>query len=217
MGESKEKLTDKLAGKFIVIDGPDGAGKTTQLKMLANYLRQQGVKVTETRDPGGTAIGDKIRKILLDRSHTEMIIGCEILLYMASRTQLMGEVIAPALQRGDCVLCDRWVSSTIAYQVADGVATANEITDIYEVSLRGTWPNLTLILDVPAETGLGRITRPADRMEAKGPEFHERVRQLFLKQAKTAPERFVVVGAAGAAEQVHQRLRDTLENWKFGQ
>ena len=121
---------EKLAGKFIVIDGPDGAGKSTQLKLLAEHLRQEGVKVTGTRDPGGTRIGDSIREILLNREHADMTIGCEMLLYMASRTQLMGEVIGPAIANGRCVLCDRWVSSTVAYQLADGTMTAKEITHI---------------------------------------------------------------------------------------
>ena len=92
------ELTNKLAGKFIVIDGPDGSGKSTQLKLLSDHLRSEGLSVTETRDPGGTVIGDKIRKILLDNSHTEMTIGCEILLYMASRTQLMGQVISTEIE-----------------------------------------------------------------------------------------------------------------------
>ena len=121
------ELADRLAGKFIVIDGPDGSGKSTQLKLLADALRSDGLEVTETRDPGGTAIGDKIRHILLDNDHTDMAIGCEILLYMASRTQLMHQTIAPAMDQGRCVLCDRWVSSTVAYQVADATATADDM------------------------------------------------------------------------------------------
>jgi len=211
------ELADRLAGRFIVIDGPDGAGKSTQLRLLADLLRDQGAQVTETRDPGGTVIGDEIREILLDTAHGEMTIGCEILLYMASRTQLMGEVIGPAVERNECVLCDRWVSSTIAYQVADGRATAEEIMDIYEIALKGTRPDLTIILDVPADVGLARIVGDHDRMEAKGPEFHRNVRELFVRQAAAAPKTMVVVDAAGSVEEVQRRLRLALESWAFAE
>ena len=114
------QLAEKLAGKFIVIDGPDGAGKTTQVDMLAEFLGAAGVDLCRVRDPGGTAIGDKIREILLDRSHDQMSVECELMLYMASRAQLMAEVIGPSLEQDQCVLCDRWVASTMAYQVAAG-------------------------------------------------------------------------------------------------
>lgn len=209
------KLAKKLRGKFIVIDGPDGTGKTTQVRMLSEYLRSQEVEVTETRDPGGTEIGDRIRKILLDNQHTAMTIGCEILLYMASRTQLMGQVIHPAIEANRCVLCDRWVSSTIAYQVAEGTVTAKEVLDIYEVALRDIWPDLTVILDLPVRNGLARIKRRLDRVEAKSIEFHKKVRELFLQQVQLAPKIFTVVDAAGTTEQVQQRLRNLLDSWKF--
>ena len=209
------KLAEKLAGRFIAIDGPDGAGKSTQLQMLAKWLRSQGVSVRETRDPGGTVIGDKIRKILLDPTNSEMTVGCEILLYMASRTQLMGEVIGPATQRNECVLCDRWVSATIAYQSAEDKAKPTEIMEIYELALRGIRPDLTVILDVPAETGLSRLTDAPDRMEAKGLGFHQKVRKLFLKRAEIAPRIFAVVDASGSVEEAQRRLREIITDWKF--
>ncbi|MDY6914543.1 MAG: dTMP kinase [Planctomycetota bacterium] len=209
-----DKLAKKLAGRFIVIDGPDGAGKSTQLTLLANWLRDQGVSIVETRDPGGTAVGDKIRKILLDTTNSKMTVGCEILLYMASRTQLMGEVIGPALQRNECVLCDRWVSATVAYQAAENKAKPAEIMEIYELALRGIRPDLTVILDVPAEAGLSRLTDAPDRMEAKGLGFHQKVRELFLKQAEAEPQAFAVVNASGSVEQVQDRLQDIIVNWK---
>ena len=115
---------DTLAGKFIVIDGPDGAGKTTQAKLLAGFLIESGLEVQRIRDPGGTEIGDEIRTILLDNRHHKMSVQCELMLYMASRAQLAQEVIAPALAEGTCVLGDRYVSSTIAYQGAGGADVA---------------------------------------------------------------------------------------------
>ncbi len=211
------KLSEILADKFVVIDGPDGAGKSTQLRMLAEHLKASDVEVVQTRDPGGTAIGDKIRHILLDNDHTAMTIGCEILLYMASRTQLMGEVIQPALSAGKCVLCDRWVSSTVAYQVAEGAATADEIMSIYNTAMRGVFPDLTVIVDLPAERGLDRVGDAPDRIEAKGAEFHSRVRELFLQQAADSPENFAVIDATGSIEQVHERLRDIILNWSFAE
>ena len=214
------KSAGKLAGRFIVLDGPDGSGKTTQLELLADHLRGCGVSVVQTRDPGGTRIGDQIRRILLDRAHTEMEIGCEILLYMASRTQLMGEVIAPAMAAGQCVLCDRWVSATIAYQVAEGRATAGQVRRLYRLALKGARPDLTVILDMEPKIGLARAAAASghDRMESKGLPFHRKVRRLFLRQAgqaEKAPELFAVVDGSGSVEQVQQRLRDIVENWRF--
>jgi len=208
-------LTGNLAGRFIVIDGPDGSGKSTQLKMLADWLRREGVPVVETRDPGGTDIGDKIRRILLDRRHRSMTIGCEMLLYMASRTQLMGEVIGPAIDGGDCVLCDRWVSATIAYQAAEGAMSPGEIVDVYEIALRRVRPDLTIILDLPAKTGLARVPGKADRMESKGLGFHRRARDLFLEQARSEPARFAVVRAGGTRQQVNMRMRKLIATWDF--
>ncbi|RPI62734.1 MAG: dTMP kinase [Planctomycetaceae bacterium] len=178
------ELAKKLAGRFIVIDGPDGAGKSTQIRMLIDYLKTHGVELAVTRDPGGTPIGDKIRAILLDNSHGEMAVPCELMLYMASRAQLVHQVIAPALHSGKCVLCDRYVSATIAYQGAGGIA-AEPIRRSADIATGGLWPVLTIILDTPTEIGLGRVghTGGIDRMEAKGLEFHSKVRRIFLDQA----------------------------------
>jgi dTMP kinase len=200
-----------LSGMFIVIDGPDGAGKSTQIAMLAAFLRERGLTVAQTRDPGGTAVGDRIRAILLDNAHAEMAVACETMLYMASRAQLVAEVIRPALERGACVLCDRFVSSTIAYQGAGG-ADIEAIRRVAQVAVGGVWPDLTVILDLGHDEGLRRAAERAtkDRMESKGDVFHQRVREMFLAQAKAQPDKFAVIDAAGPVEQVQSRLRDEL-------
>jgi dTMP kinase len=203
----------KLAGRFIVFDGPDGSGKSTQLKLLAEFLRCAGMHVTETRDPGGTVIGNAIREILLKPQHQEMTIGCEMLLYMASRTQLMGEVIAPALAENHCVLCDRWVSSTVAYQAAEGKASPQDVLDTYRIVLGEQRPDLTILFDVPAEAGLARIRGGFDRMEAKGPEFHRKVRQRFLDQAAEDQNHFVVLNAEASIEAIQAEVLNCLEQW----
>lgn len=207
-------LAEKLAGKFIVLDGPDGSGKTTQLGLLADWLGQAGLAVLTTRDPGGTDIGERIRAILLDPKCHEMAVGCEVMLYMASRAQLMAEVIGPSLKKNQCVLCDRWVASTFAYQVAAGTRPEN-VLRAYKAALLDTWPDLTVILDLPAEAGLARLAGSPDRMESKVLAFHRKVRELFLAHAAGAPQRFAVVDAAGDVDGIAARIRELLEGWAF--
>jgi len=207
-------LADKLAGRFIVIDGGDGTGKSTQLNRLAEYLRGEGVAVRQVRDPGGTAIGEKIRQILLDTAHGEMAVRCELMLYMASRAQLAAEVIAPALAGGQCVLADRYISSTVAYQGAGGV-DAEAVLAAGRLAVGKTWPDLTILLDLPVETGLARLKGQPDRMEAKNIAFHGRVRELFLQQADSRPDRFAVIDAAGSIDDVQQRIRGIISNWPW--
>ena len=207
-------LVERLKSRFIVIDGPDGAGKSTQLSLLADWLTGRGTRIIEARDPGGTAVGDRIRDILLDKDHREMAVECELMLYMASRAQLVREVIRPAMKLGKCVLCDRYVSATVAYQGAGGL-DVEAIRSVGRIAVGGLLPDLTLILDVPAEQGLARLKGSPDRMEAKDLEFHRRVREAFLRQAADQPERFAVVDAAGPVEQVQVVLQHTIEAWTF--
>ncbi|MGA2266425.1 MAG: dTMP kinase [Phycisphaerae bacterium] len=206
-------LKDILAGRFIVIDGPDGAGKSTQVDLLAAALRQQGLTVCQVRDPGGTAIGEKIRAILLDRNHAEMAVRCELMLYMASRAQLAHQVIQPALAAGQCVLGDRYISSTVAYQGAGGV-DAESILAAGRTAVGATWPDLTIVLDLPAEAGLDRVHRP-DRVESKDLAYHKIVRKLFLQQAKDDPKHFAAVDASGTKEQVQRRVMDVVISWPW--
>jgi dTMP kinase len=207
-------LQNRLAGRFIVVDGPDGAGKSTQVRLLADWLRGEGADAEVARDPGGTAIGERVRDILLDRLHAEMSVACELMLYMASRAQLVHQVIRPALARGACVICDRYVSSTIAYQGAGGAEPA-DVADVGKVAVGGLRPDLTILLDLPAQEGLARLTKAHDRVESKDFAYHSRVREIFLRQAADQPQRWAVVDARASVEDVQSRLREVVTGWKF--
>jgi len=197
--------TNKLIGKFIVLDGPDGCGKTTQAKLLAQWLREQGVPTELFRDPGGTAIGEKIRQVLLNPEHIAMDTPTEVLLYMAARVQLWVEKIAPALKENRCVILDRWLSSTCAYQGCAGQFGMEKIIKIAADCLERVWPDLTIILDVDLETGANRLKAQPDRMEQKGKEYHQRVREGFLELAKSR-ENFAVVDGSDDIETVHKKV-----------
>src|SRR5687767_8204110 len=145
-----------LRGRFIVLDGGEGCGKSTQARKLAHFL-QQHLPVTLVRDPGTTDIGEKIRAILLDPANDEMGMRCEMLLYMAARAQMMAEIIHPALKRDEVVLCDRFVSSTLAYQLGGDGLSREEIAAVGEVAIGGLWPDFTLIFDLPVEQSQARV------------------------------------------------------------
>lgn len=192
-----------LAGRFVVFDGPDGCGKSTQSRMLVDWLHGQGVETVGFRDPGTTAIGEKIREILLSPAHEAMTTPTEVLLYMAARVQLWFERIGPALQEGKCVLMDRWLSSTCAYQGYAGGFGMDKVLAVAGVSLERIWPDLTIILDVDLKTAARRLNRELDRMERKGDGYHGRVREGFLKLAEGRPD-FSIVDATASPEAVHK-------------
>ena len=203
-------MENKFSGKFIVLDGPDGCGKTTQTKLLAEWLREQGVAVETFRDPGATVIGEKIRQILLNPEHLTMSTSVEVLLYMAARMQLWQEKIVPALAQKKCVILDRWLSSTCAYQGYAGGFGIERTIKIATDCLGKPWPDLTIILDVDLETGSQRLNRDLDRMEQKGTSYHQKVREGFLKLADQQ-ENFVVVDAADDIETVHKKVIEVIE------
>jgi len=202
-----------LQSRFIALDGPDGCGKTTQTKMLVEWLTKQGVDVVSFREPGATAIGEKIRQILLNPEHIAMTTAAEVMLYMAARVQLWNEKITPALKAGKCVITDRWLSSTCAYQGHAGGFGIEKVTKIAADCLEKPWPDLTIILDVDSQTAKSRLKSNLDRMEQKGEEYHSKVREGFLKLAKQQ-KNFVITNAADDIETVHKKVTDTIE--KFG-
>lgn len=200
----------KLAGRFIVFDGPDGSGKSTQFARFTAACRGSGLVVCEVREPGGTSIGEQIRRILLEPSNNEMSVRCEMMLYMASRAQLVVEMIQPALERGELVLADRFISSTLAYQGTAGGMSREEIVAVGQVALGHCWPDLTVIFDVDEPTAARRLNPLLDRMEQKGSQFHRRVRQGFLEQAKQDREGHLVVDATRELDEVTAELLEGL-------
>lgn len=203
-------LKNKLGGKFIVLDGPDGCGKTTQAKLLSEWLRERGVDTELFRDPGATAIGEKIRQILLNPDHIAMSTSTEVMLYMAARVQLWQEKIAPALQKNNCVVVDRWLSSTCAYQGHAGNFGTEKVIKIAQVCLQRPWPDLTVILDVDLATAAKRLKRDLDRMEQKGDGYHQKVREGFLKLADQQ-NAFLVIDATADIQTVHCTVIDALQ------
>lgn len=195
-----------LAGRFIVFDGPDGSGKSTQFVRFAAACRRSGLTVCEVREPGGTSIGEQIRQVLLDPDNHDMSLRCEMMLYMASRAQLVEQTIRPALERGELVLADRFISSTLAYQGTAGGMTPEEILAVGRVAVGAHWPDLTVVFDVDERIAATRLNPLLDRMERKGEEFHRRVRQGFLAQAGAEPDRYLVVDATKEADAVTEAM-----------
>jgi dTMP kinase len=205
-----------LAGRFIVFEGPDGSGKTTQYRRLLAACQRAGVPVCEVREPGGTGVGEKIREILLDHAHKDMSLACEMLLYMASRAQLVEQRIRPAMKRGELVLADRFVASTLAYQGAAGGMPTRDILDVARVALQGCRPDLVIVFDVDEATALKRMSPLLDRMEAKGSQFHRKVRQGYLDQIAADPEHYRRIDASLPEDQVWTSLLTVLQQFGAG-
>ena len=199
-------------GVFVAFEGGEGAGKTTQARLLSIWLRDQGFDVVMTREPGSTKIGMRLRALLLDRENTGLSSRAETLLYAADRAQHVSEVIAPALDRGAIVVTDRYVDSSLAYQGGGRELKVEDIAEVNRWATTGLIPDLTVILDVPAEIGLGRFASPADRIESEPREFHERVRQGFRRLAEAEPHRYLVVDATQSQPEISRKIHDRVRS-----
>lgn len=209
-----------MKGFFITFEGTEGSGKTTQIRMLDEYLRNRGFATFLTREPGGTEIGERIRSVLLNSKHEGMAPMTELLLYAASRYQHIVEKILPAIEAGKIVLCDRYADATTAYQGSARRIVATTIDEIHRLSTEGLIPNLTFLLDCPAKTGLARARernardpegRGMDRFEREELDFHERVRQGYLSIAKMELKRFKIIDATLDINTMHRMIVDEVE------
>ena len=224
-------MKEKMSGKFIVLDGPDGCGKTTQLKLLVDYLKDKSIEVVQTEDPGGTKIGEQISRLLKYDAQGEMDVHTEALLFMASRAQLVAEIIKPALEKGKTVLCDRFISATCAYQGSSGYPVDN-IIELGKFAVGDIWPDLTIILDIPAKEGRDRTGHKkyqraktnhkdanqaflfknviTDRFDSRSLEYHRKARKWFLKIGEYYPGIVKVVDGTGNIETVHKKIIDII-------
>jgi len=197
--------------RFIVLEGIDGAGKSSQVEPLVAWLREQGRIVTTCRDPGATPVGDAIREILLNRADLHLASTAEMLLYMAARAQLVADVIQPSLARGEWVVSDRYLLANIVYQGHAGGLAPDAIRQVGAVATAGLEPDLVLVLDVDLETAARRLARPLDKLENRGDAFRSRLRAGYLAEAARRPDRIVVVDAAGDPAAVQANLRAVIE------
>jgi dTMP kinase len=221
-----------LTSKFIVLDGPDGCGKSTQIGLLAKYMKNLGIEVVETNDPGGTKIGNQISRLLKYDAQGLMDVRTEVMLFMASRAQLISEVIKPALDLSKTVLCDRFVSSTCAYQGTGGYSVC-QIIDLGKMAIGDIWPDLTIIIDIDVEEGLLRTGRKpyqktkvnhedakqsylfknviTDRFDSRPLEYHRKVRSEFLKLPDYYPKPVKIVdGSKDDIESVHIKIKEVV-------
>jgi dTMP kinase len=192
---------------FFSIDGGDGTGKSTQIDLFCQWLRQQGHSVVTCRDPGSTPLGEVVRDLLLHRHDLAIGRRSEMLLYMAARAQMVAEVIAPALQASKIVVADRYLLANVVYQGYGGGLDVQDLWEVGRVATGGVQPDLTIVLDLPADVAARRIRRAPDRMEMQGMDFHGRVREGFLTEARRQSGRIVVVDASRPIETVQDDLR----------
>jgi dTMP kinase len=195
---------------FLSIDGCDGTGKSTQVTLLADWLRSLGHDVVTCRDPGSTPLGEAVRELLLARTDLHIDRRSEMLLYMAARTQLVEEVIRPALVEGKTVVSDRYLLANVVYQGHAGGLDVDVLWQVGRVATDGLMPDLTILLDMPAMAASQRLNRELDRMEQQGDGFHARVRDGFLAEAARQPGRIAVVDASADVDTVHHAICDAV-------
>ena len=203
-----------MVGKFISIEGVEGAGKSTQVSFIQDYLTNLGKIVVVTREPGGTELSEKIRNLLLEPSSNSMANDTELLLMFASRAEHVSKVINPALQRGEWVLCDRFLDATYAYQGGGRGIQRQRIQQIADWTLRGLIPDLTLLFDLPVELGLERVLErkeDMDRFEQEKIDFFQKIRKSYLKSAKAEPNRIKIVDASLSITEIQEQLTQLIE------
>lgn len=200
-------------GYFISLEGGEGAGKSTQNKRIVEWLSDQGAVVVETREPGGTAVSEQIRRVLLDTRNAGLNATAELLLMFAARSQLVQEVILPALADGKIIVCDRFADASYAYQGGGRQLGAETVAGIEKLVLKDLQPNLTLLFDIPVELGMQRVAGrgAADRFETESIRFFERVRNAYLERADAHPQRFSVIDASQDEDLVWQQVRNILQ------
>jgi dTMP kinase len=194
---------------FYSIDGGDGVGKSTQIGLFCNWLRERGQEVVTCRDPGSTRLGEAVRELLLNRHDLEIHRRSEMLLYMAARAQMVEEFIRPAVDAGKTVVCDRFLLANVVYQGYGGGLDIETLWRVGEIAVGGFMPDLTIVLDMPAHSAAGRIERELDRMEKQGAEFHARVREGFLTEAARRKD-ILVINAAQPIEKVQADIREAV-------
>jgi dTMP kinase len=201
-----------MRGRFITIEGGEGAGKSTMMRRVSHWLESAGHRVVNTREPGGTDLAEKLREILLDRNNISLSDKAELLLVFAARAQHLDELIRPALARGDCVLCDRFTDATWAYQGGGRGLPRTEIAALESLVHGDLQPDLTLLLDLPVDQGMQRAAErgQADRFEQESMVFFENVRKGYLDRAASAPDRFVVIDASGVVDSVWSQIESVL-------
>jgi len=205
-------LAVRKKGLFITFEGIEGSGKSSQMDLLAQFLSQKGYGVVVTKEPGGSVIGDKIRKILLNPDLKEMTAKTEMLLYAANRAQHVSEVIKPALKENKIVLSDRYYDSSLAYQGFGRGLDLKKITELNEWVIDGVTPDLTILLDLPPEKGLKRIvTSLADRLEQESIDFHTKVSKGYHRLAKMFPKRYRIVDASRDVQEIHSEIVKIVE------
>jgi dTMP kinase len=204
-----------VPGRFITFEGGEGAGKSTQLARAAEWLRGQGIEVIVTREPGGTPRAERLRALLLERGSEPMPESCELLLMFAARATHLDNLVRPALRRGAWILCDRFTDATYAYQGGGRGLPAVQIDALVAIVHPGLQPDLTLILDLPVDTGLTRASQRngahgPDRFETEQREFFERVRSAYLERARSDPRRCRVIDATGSLDRVASAIRSNI-------
>ena len=192
---------------FLSIDGGDGTGKSTQVDLLCQWLREQGHPVVACRDPGSTGLGEAVRDLVLNRHDLAIDRRAEMLLYMAARAQLAEEVIRPALDQAKIVVSDRYLLANVVYQGYGGGLDVQTLWKVGRVATAGLLPDLTVVLDLPSDRAAARLDRQLDRMEQQGDDFHARVRQGFLAEAARQPDQIIVVDATASIDRVQAHVR----------